>query len=701
MPKTPNQLKNPTPTGRISFLTWLELSVMAGIVLVAAAAIYTTFLSDKTENGGGSAFSQLVKRANALGSESDPIRRDAMCIPLSSFCRSLDAQIPTNSSIFLLNMLGPENQGGLGYYFFINNYLYPREVAISTSGKPLTFGIKGYSGRNPASMEELAQAGYDFALGQFPDSGWQIKALKPIAPRPPETNSLLTSGTDTLISFLLPLALALAGTRMIKWLFGDLSGLLTIGERLACGLAVGIFLLMQLILLLRIMGFRLEQFMGVAIIVWALVETGLLLRNWKSPRSKFSARYLWWLLLIPAGMMFWCLFRLAGLDGMQEFDAVATWEFKSKLLYYTAGKEIWSWASNPAFAYTVPNYPLAVSLLYAFQWGVLGHINEFVIKFWNQWMLLLLAFAALGAGRFGGKKSWLMAAVATIIILLPATLMFARWEGSTIPFLFFIALASIQLALGMADKEPRRLRLGLFILMGSAMVRIDGGIIFGVWGILLLLNKDGRAVVWPLYRVGIAGLVGLLAWVPYFFYRAHTIGHPNDLAPHLVMQNWMTSIKTAPMTWVALVSRRLLNNDFATWTSPDGHHVIWSGKWMGLGSFVDSATLGLGWVGLFVLVLFCMKRSHIRWVAFSFFAVCLIYSIVICITILGGAIGQDSPTSNFYNQALAGSEMILGGRYLYPLLMSWFIASAILLSRQNLPPPNSSMLGNIQTKKHP
>jgi hypothetical protein len=63
--------------------------------------------------------------------------------------------------------------------------------------------------------------------------------------------------------------------------------------------------------------------------------------------------------------------------------------------------------------------------------------------------------------------------------------------------------------------------------------------------------------------------------------------------------------------------------------------------------------------------------------------------------------GQDSPTSNFYTKALAGSEMILGGRYLYPPLMAWFVASAILLSRRNPLPPNSSKLGNIQTKKHP
>jgi len=206
-------------------------------------------------------------------------------------------------------------------------------------------------------------------------------------------------------------------------------------------------------------------------------------------------------------------------------------------------------------------------------------------------------------------------------------------------------------------------------------------------------------VVWPLHRIGIAGLLGLLAWVPYFFYRAHTIAHPNDLAPHLVIQNFMTSIKTGPMTWVALVSRRLLNNDFASWISPDGQHAVWGGKWMGLESLIDSATLGLGWVCLLALILFCMKGSRMRWIAIGFFVVCFVYSIVIGITLLGQAMGQDSPTLHFYDVALGASAMNTGGRYLYPLLMSWIVASAILLSRRNQLPANPSKLGSIQTKK--
>ena len=51
-------------------------------------------------------------------------------------------------------------------------------------------------------------------------------------------------------------------------------------------------------------------------------------------------------------------------------------------------------------AYAHLDYPLLVPLLHALTYGALGHVNEFVTKFWNQWMLLLLAWAVLGAGRF-------------------------------------------------------------------------------------------------------------------------------------------------------------------------------------------------------------------------------------------------------------------------------------------------------------
>lgn len=673
-----NRPNNLAVSGRIGFLAWVERIAMAGVVLVTVAAIFSTFFSN-SGNDQGPVISQLADRANALARESNPIRRDAMCIPLSAFCRSIAAQIPTNSNVFLLGMLGPENSGSLGYYYFLNNYLYPRKVGISI-GQPPKFTGHGVEGRNPTNTEELVRAGYDVVLQQAPDGRWQSRVLKPFSSRGPGSPPLPKK--DVYVSFLLPLAVTLAGTRMVQWLFSGLIPDLTIGELLACGLAVGVFLLTQFILLLRMMGMRLEGFVGLAIVIWALLEIGLLIRRRNSLRPKLNAYYWWALLLIPAAVVFWYLFHLAGSEGMLEFDAIASWEFKGKLLYYTSGHEIWAWASNPAYEYAILNNPLTVSLLYTFQWGVLGHIDAFVIKFWNQWMLLLLVFAALGAGQFGGKRSWLIAAASVIIVLLPITLMFARWEGSTIPFFFYVALASIQLALGLAENDPRRLRLGLFLLMGSAMVKIDGGFLFGVWGLLLLLTKEGRSVLWPINRIGVAGLVGLLAWLPYFFFRAHAIGHVNDKAPDMVIQNWATAIRAAPMTWVALISGRLFNNGFASWTAPDAHHAVWIGKWMGLKSLADSATLGLGWVCLLFLFYFCMNGQRRRRVMLSFFIVFIAYSIVLCITFLGWGLEQATQARNFFAIALTDGDTTEGGRYLYPLFISWFVAGSILLSRR-------------------
>ena len=129
---------------------------------------------------------------------------------------------------------------------------------------------------------------------------------------------------------------------------------------------------------------------------------------------------------------------------------------------------MWTWFKNPALAYMHPDFPLLVSLLHALTYGALGHVNEFVTKYWNQWMLLLLAWAVLGAGRFPGQRPWLGAAVATALILLPMTRAWALMEGAATPMLFYAVLSSLQLALGMAERQSGRLRLGWLLLMAMA-----------------------------------------------------------------------------------------------------------------------------------------------------------------------------------------------------------------------------------------
>jgi hypothetical protein len=653
---------------------WLEWCVAAAVIVVALAAIHGAFFADPQNTGQGM-FSQFQQRATMLGNETDPIKRDKMCIGLSAYGRILDAQIPTNARVFFAGMLGQENAGGLGYFYFFTDYMFPREIAVSL-GQPPTFNMAGVmEGRNPASLDELKQAGYDLVLKLAPDGSLQSQVLNPLG-RPPGPPPPIP-GRDAVIAFFLPLAVALAGTRMVRWLFAELETVLSLGELLACGFAVGVFFLTQGILGLRMTGVRLEQALGVAVMVWAVVEIIFLFRVRRGLLPQFHARQFWWVLLFPAGLMLWALFRLAGTEGLLEYDAIAFWAFKAKILHLCAGSELLKWFNNPTLEYAHMDYPLLATLLHAFTYGVLGHVDEFVTKFWNQWMLLFLGWAILGVGKFPHKKPWLLAAVATIVILLPMTLEYTRAEGATIPLVYFAVLSSLQLAVGMAEKQTGRIRLGLLMLMATAMVKFEGAILFGFWLILLWLDKDGRAAFWPVRKIGLAGLLGLAGWLPYAALRLHGVTpYAQSAWAGELAKNTATVLGILPMNLLAFFSRRFLNNDFASWNAPDNQHAVWIGKWTGAGSLVDQATLGLGWVCLLLLVVSWLYGSKVRWTVLRLFLLFFCFTVFIAVV---WSSARSNPLE--YTNALDGSKDDVAGRYLYPAFMSWFVAGFVLLVR--------------------
>jgi hypothetical protein len=304
-------------------------------------------------------------------------------------------------------------------------------------------------------------------------------------------------------------------------------------------------------------------------------------------------------------------------------------------------------------------------------------VNEFVTKFWNQWMLLLLGWAVLGAGKFPNKKPWLVAPVASAIILLPLSVEFARAEGGTVPMFFFIVLSLLQLALGMAEKQTGRIRLGLLLLMAAAVVKFEGIVLIGFWGILLLLDKDSRAAFWPLRRIGLAGLLGFAGWIPYAILRLHhPAPNPNSIWLHELMTNTGAVLSIAPVTCLAFVSRRFLNNDFASWSAPDNLHAVWQGKWVGLESLVDQATLGLGWACLLLLAVAWLHGGKLRWTVLRLALVFFVFATFIGLV---WSATQADPVN--YNASISGSERITGGRYIFPALISWFAAGYVLLAR--------------------
>ncbi len=93
-------------------------------------------------------------------------------------------------------------------------------------------------------------------------------------------------------------------------------------------------------------------------------------------------------------VVFLILFRLAACMGLVEFDAVADWAFKAKIFFLCTGHEIVGWFSNPRLAYAHMDYPTLVPSLHAATYDSIGHVDEFVTKFWPTWMLLFLLAGA-------------------------------------------------------------------------------------------------------------------------------------------------------------------------------------------------------------------------------------------------------------------------------------------------------------------
>ena len=131
------------------------------------------------------------------------------------------------------------------------------------------------------------------------------------------------------------------------------------------------------------------------------------------------------------------------------------------------------------------------------------------------------------------------------------------------------------------------------------------------------------------------------------------------------------------MNLLAFLSRRFFNNDFASWSAPDNQHAVWSGKWVGLESFVDQSTLGIGWACLFLLVMMWLHGGKLRWTTLRLFLVFIGFAVFISIV---WSSARSNPLD--YTNSLNGSESITGGRYLYPAFMSWFVAGFVLLLRK-------------------
>jgi hypothetical protein len=705
--------------------------------LVAFASLVITWQVrqyNQGENGKYPTVAECYLLGKRLSGITNIVDRSWANIAASGTCRYFDLVLPTNARVFMTDMTGPTNYDKLGYYYFMTYYLFPREVGVSVD-QPTRMAYNEFLGRTSKSDQEILTNGFDVRFDAT-GSQWHLKALRNLPMKFPANPAGFNSGHDTAIAFLLPLLTALAGMWLLRFLFPTLGVQMPLLEQLACDLGLGMMAVAALTLGVKLCGFSGR---GLILSVTALGSIAEIWHHhkafwakvvgssWKMVKSPITI-----VILVAGLLVFLVLFRLAGLQGLIDGDAMR-WMLKAKIMHLCTGNELVRWFSTPGLAHAHLDYPTLVPSLHAATYDSLGHVDEFVTKFWPTWMLLFLiaALASLtrahprtaperskvGArlgvqhqpqhvknlrgirrmptGQFceaaaaGLRRSRAPEAVRGYVplnragnnwrhvssfallglLLLPATQKYVQWEGSTLPMIFFTVMGFVQCALWLVGKDRARLGLGLTLLFGAAMSKFEGFIFLALVASWILLLPSARLSLKPLPRLWRVLGFCLLTALPFICLRLQipTLNYESSLVGHIL--HHPTTLLSTLANWARLFQielvRLFVNPDFANWNG-EGGRLHWIGKWDGLSSLYNHATLGLGWL--------CLLMTLALWFAIPARRQVIVWILAM---LVGATVALSGVFVSFVSiQSL--SEVIgytnddAGGRYLLPVLLAWF-----------------------------
>ena len=625
--------------------------------------------------GSGSIVNSLLN-GEYLANTPDIVRRDFAVNHAAGTFRLLDLSIPANARVFMTGMTGTVNGDRLGNYYYLTYYLFPRDVAV-TLDEP-HFTKDGFQGHGTDSDAEMMAKGYDVRADMSSDATTQTRVLNQIPIMDHVNPGWFGSWSDTAIAFMLPLLTALSGLWLLRLLFGPgWSTRMPMAEQLACGLGLGMMGVAALTL-----GVKLCCCHGRG---WALALTaaGALAELWrdrkvfgngivggfrKTVSSPHAAG------IIAAGLLvFLSLFRLAALQGLVEFDAVANWALKAKIFFLCTGHEIVGWFSNPRLAYAHMDYPTLVPSLHAATYDSIGHVDEFVTKFWPAWMLLflLVALASLSRGKIARFQAPLFFLLG--VLLLPFMQTYVQMEGGTLPMVFFTVLGLVQCALGLVEKDRARLGLGLTLLFGAAMAKFEGVIFLALTAGWILLLPNLRPSMKPSPRFWRVLAFCFLAVLPFLWLRMQIPAlHPESGWAGYALAHPSITFASAPKIFLIMMARLFVNPGFASWSTVDGQ-LHWSGKWDGVSSLYNHLTPGLAWVCLLLTIALWVaapaRRQIILWTLAVWVGAVLMFSVVFASFVSLGSLDDVIFARTADNET---------GRYLFPLLLAWVTAMVIL-----------------------
>jgi hypothetical protein len=417
-----------------------------------------------------------------------------------------------------------------------------------------------------------------------------------------------------LIAFILPPATALAGMRVSRWVLGqNFSAQFGFGFRFAFGLALGMLIFTQGILLSALAGFNASPTLAWLAIAWGGVEIFLIVlkfpAGWKS--LKFQTGHLWLLLLLPLLYSWWVFGRLSTLEGTLEFDANAFWVFKSKILFLEQGKDLVNVLHQANLGYTHLEYPMLVPCLYTFDYGVIGAVDEFVNKVWPFWMVVALCMGILSLGEILQRPRFLPIAIITFIAFLPLSLHFIRNEGGTIPMVFYISLAVLLVVNAIRGQKELAPAAVILIFAGCFATKLEGAVFAAACSCALLPFCLQRGwlkskVVWQ------SAVVAAACLLPFVFYRMtkpvltaeYSWWHDGLTAPHAVLYRF-------PQMWFLNIFVCFFSPKFFSWEA-DNNHLHWIGQWTGWDSLVNNQLSVLPWLLIALLVFSIIYNSQGR-----------------------------------------------------------------------------------------
>jgi hypothetical protein len=479
------------------------------------------------------------------------------------------------------------------------------------------------------------------------------------------------------IAFVLPIATALAGLRIGGWVLGKWpAGQFGFGFRFVYGLAIGMLVFSHAVLFCAIAGFNGATVLARLVLIWGGVEILLLavqLPAWVK-RIKFQPGHAWLLLLLP--VIFWAFVmgRLSTLEGTMEFDANATWVFRAKILYLEQGQNLVDTIRTSNLTYAHMDYPWLIGGIYTFGYGAVGGVDEFVNKVWPFWMMIGLCMAILSLAKVWTRPHPLPVAAAIVVLFLPGTLQFVRWEGGTVPMAFYASMVALLLFDAISNARSFTMAAAMPVIAGCAATKFEG-VMYGVFWLFALLPFCWKYKWLTNKSFWKSSVFGLLCLMPFVWYR---LLKPDSYGLNQwwrEFQDWKMALPAFFKAFAIYLGGRFFNSNFFHWNLVNPDHVQWDGQWIGLASFANEQYSVLFWLLLVLLVLSFWKKRQ-KTALFVLFAVLVSIMAFLTLVLTGVAyIEGDVPHSFVYSDLFINWDSPRDiGRYFFPFSIAGFLA---------------------------